>query len=138
MNTVKLRSSIFVGLTLLLMLFPWLQSWKVSSLKDITKPYLGVYECREAKLDEIDYLDKFDYIRLELQRKNRCLFTYKIKGEKSKQERGNYEYDKRNQTITFQAEGMPFLKKQFPLRDGELTILVTFGGKTLKMRFEQT
>lgn len=137
MKIVKLKSSIFVGLTLLLLLFPWVDAWKASSIKDITKPYLGVYECREAKLDDKDYLEKFDYIRLELKSKNNFLLSYKAKGEKVKEEKGSFAYDKKTQTITFQADAIPFMKRKFPLKDGRLLINVAIGEKTLQMRFEQ-
>ena len=138
MKTVKLRSSILAGFTILLLLFPWFGSWKTLSLKDITKPYLGVYECHEAKLGEEDCLQNFDYIRLELKRKGLFVLSYQTKGGESKEEKGRYEYEKETQSIIFQAEAMPFIKRQFPLKEGKLIIIVSLGGKNLKMRFEQS
>ena len=137
MKTIKLKSSILASFISLLLLFPWMGAWKTSTLKDITKPYLGVYECREARLDDTDYLQSFDYIRLELKNKNRFLLSYKAKGEKGQEEKGRYAYDKENKTIAFQADAMPFIKRQFPLKDGELLITASLGDKTLHMRFIQ-
>ena len=136
MKTIKLKSSMLAGFMSMLLWFPWV-GWKSSTLKDITKPYLGVYECREAKLDEKDYLQDFDYIRLELKSKNRFVLSYQAKGEKVKEEKGRYQYDKEEQTITFQADGMPFIKRKFPLKNGEVIITSLLGDKTLYIRFEQ-
>ena len=44
------------GACALLALFPNLSPSKNGSLKEIVKPYLGVYECKNAQLGEKDLL----------------------------------------------------------------------------------
>ena len=89
-------------------------------------------------MNEKDYLQDFDYIRLELKRNNRFVLSYKPKHEKGKEEKGIYEYDNEGYTITFQVDAIPFIKRQFPLKEGELIITAPLGEKTLQMRFEQS
>ncbi len=137
MKTLRLKSSLFVGLSVLLFMFPWIGGWKNSALKDIAKPYLGTYECRAAKLDEKDYLAQFSYIRLELKKKGAFTFYYKPTEGKEKREEGKYSFDKKQSALILQANSFPGMKRAFPLKDGVLYVTVPFGERTLHMELEQ-
>ena len=63
MKKQVLKSSLLAGFCTLMLLF---SGWREGKLTDVTKPYLGEYECKQATLGEKDCLKKFDYIRLEL------------------------------------------------------------------------
>ena len=51
-----MKSFILGALLSCMTLFP---SVKDSTLKDITKPYIGEYECKSARLGDKDYLEDF-------------------------------------------------------------------------------
>lgn len=130
-NTLK--SSLLAGVISLLSLF----NLKDSTLKDIAKPYLGEYECREARFRGEDYLNKFSYIYLELKKDGEYLLAYCEK-DKSKQETtGKYSYDKEKQTLSLFSSEYPNFKKDFPFKNGKIDICIKLAGETLLLRFEQ-
>lgn len=49
-------------------------------LKDISKPYLGTYECEKIYFGEKEYTDYFDYVRFELKGKGELALSYREKG----------------------------------------------------------
>lgn len=137
LNSMKkhiLRSSILAGIASLLFLFP---TFKKSELKDIAKPHLGIYECKIAQIDEVDYLDKFSYIRLELKDGNKYELTYQKKGGKEGKKKGAYRYDKKTETLTLYLDSTKLIKKEFPLKKGVLSLSITLGEKTMYAQFEQ-
>ena len=64
---MKLKYTFCAGLAALLIALPACGN---GSLKDVTKPYLGQYECESATLGEKDYAQDFSFIRLELKKDN--------------------------------------------------------------------
>ncbi len=128
---VKLKSSILVGaLSLLLLLSP-----SKGELSDITKPYLGVYECTQATLGEKDCLERFSYVRLQLKDEENYVLSYQEKKGKRKQIQGKYSYDKQRGVVTLKDERGVF-KREFPLQEGRLTVSLPIGGKMLVLQFE--
>lgn len=129
---ITLKSSILAGLCALCAL------GKSSSLKDISKPYLGEYECKQATYGEKDYLEDFTYIRMELQSNDRFVLSYcdKLTNKKNQVE-GEFTYDAQTNTVTLQLGDDACIKRQFPLKDGVLLVVTTLGNKILQLRFEQ-
>lgn len=136
-NAVKLKSSLFAGLLSLLLLFPSFGAFKLGELKEITKPYLGVYECKAATLGDEDVLSRFAYVNIELKKGDVCTLYYREKNGKRKEVKGKYSYDKEAETITLSPDVLDFFKREFPLKDGEILISLPMGGKMLSMRFVQ-
>ena len=134
MKKIKLRSSLFVGAAALVFSFPALQK---GELTDIAKPYLGVYNCTQAKLSNQDLLERFDDISLELKAKGEYVLYFKEKGEKTKKVKGKYRYDKEKETITLRLPNSSFIYRAFPLQKGVLTVSVPYGDKILILQFEQ-
>lgn len=131
---MKLKSSLLAGIVTLLLLFP---NFRTGSLTDITKPHLGVYECTEAKLGDADYLDRFSYIHLELKTENEFVLHYCQKSGEKRQESGKYSYDREKEKLTLIGGENGFFKREFPLKEGILTISVRIGEQTLSLKFEQ-
>ena len=131
MRKTYLRSSI---LGVLLTLFAC-GAPKGGELKDVTKPYLGFYECESATLSGKDVIPEFDYIRIELKKDQTFTLSYAKKGKKKVEERGKYEYDKEKERIRLITN--VGLKREFPLKDGYIEIYIQFIGKQLNMRFKQ-
>ena len=105
-----MKTVIFTLLCTMSMLF---SSWKDNSLKDITKPYLGEYECQTATLGTTDYTAYFQDIRLELKSDETFLLHYCEKGGKKRTEQGKYTYDRKKGTVTLQGGAGGFLKREF-------------------------
>ena len=133
MRTTRLKSSILAGISALMLL----ANGKGGSLKDITKPYTGIYKCTEARFAEQDYLNRFEEIAIELKSNGDFLLYYREKGCASKTEKGRYVYDKENKTITFEAGANGFFKRAFPLENGVLTMDIRFAEKNLILQFER-
>ena len=130
MKKVKLKTSIFSVLSCLLLFFPAPKT----ELKDIAKPYLGVYECQQVRLSNRDLADCFSYIRLELNDDGTFLLRYAKKEGKERVEKGSYTYDKESQTLRLKGKG---IEREFPLKDGVITMHIVFGRKNLIMQFKQ-
>ena len=134
MKKVKLKSSLCVGLTALLFAF---QGAGKTELTDITKPYLGVYDCTQAKLSNQDLLANFDDLKLELKDEGEYVLYVKEKGGKTKKVKGKYHYDSERETITLQVADCRVFQRSFPLKKGVLVISVPYGDKTLQLQFTQ-
>ena len=133
MKRMVLKSSILAGLFSLLLLLP--NFWK-GDLKDITKPYLGVYECKEATLNGKDFLDKYEYIHLELKTDENFVVHLCEKGRKSKEVSGKYVYDREKGEFCISGAGNVF-KRKFTLQEGVLQVYLQIGKRNLSLKFEQ-
>ena len=128
-----MKSFILAGLLSLTCLFPDI---KDSTLKDITKPYIGQYECKSAQLGKKDCLENFSYIRLELKDEENFILYYKEKEGKEKEIEGKYVYDKNKSVLIFSDKKGGF-KREFPLNKGMLTVSLPLGDKILILKLEQ-
>lgn len=122
-----MKSCILAGIAALAFFLP-------NTLKEITKPHLGVYECKEAKLGSDDYLPRFENVTLELKADGEFILTFKEKGGKEHREKGKYTYNPERGIITLMGGSM---KREFPLKDGVLRFQLSIGGKWLSVLFEQ-
>ncbi len=129
----KIKSSLIGGLFSLLLLFPAI---KDTDLKDIAKPYLGVYECTQAHLGSLDCLEGFTDISLELKDEENFLLFYKEKGSARKKIEGKYHYDRERKVLTLVDERVGFTR-EFPFTDGKLTVSFPVGSKMLVLQFER-
>ena len=57
-------------------------------------------------------------------------------GQKNKWE-GEYDYNKKEQTLTLQLDGEYPFKRSFPLQKGQITVSFPVGNKQLCLIFEQ-
>ena len=114
-----------------------LPNFKKGDLKDIAKPHLGIYECKIARVDETDYLERFSYIRLELKDGGRYELAFREKEGVEKRKTGKYRYDEKRETLTLYLDDVGIVKKAFPLKKGVLSVQVALGEKTMLLQFEQ-
>ena len=129
-----LKSSVLAGLLSLFMSF---SSIKDSSLTDISKPYLGEYECKEAVFDGEDYLKNFSYIRLELKRNETFTLSYCDKEKRKDKVEGKYVYDEEAKTICLLSVNGEGIKRSFPFENGKINITLSIAKKMLILQFEQ-
>ena len=106
------------------------------SLVDVTKPYLGEYECIRAEFDKRDCLQSFKFIRLTLQSDGRFTLAYQEKEKGEKMEMGGqYIYDKSQNELVFTLEYPQALQKRCSIENGKITILVPIADKTFIAEF---
>ena len=126
----KVKSSLLAGVVTLLLAC---SCGGKGDLKEISKPYLGVYECTEVRVGEKEFLDRFSKLDLELKDGGFILY-YCEKDGKPQTQTGRYEYDKESETLTLLGGGV---KRAFPLQGGVLTAVIPIGGQTIHLKFEQ-
>ena len=131
MKRTNLKSSLFAGLLALLAV----TAKPEPSLKDITKPYLGEYECQSARLGDTEYLDGFQNLILELKEDGVFFIRYQTKQGKRGEAQGEYAYDAVRKQITLSYEGG--YTKSYPLIDGALHISFPVCGKMMIISFRQ-
>ncbi len=112
---------------------------KGDSLKEIAKPYLGVYECERLYYGSEDKKDIFEYLRVELKTKGELLVTYKLKKGESGKVPLSYEYDFEEKTLRVTGQWMLLkIDKKFPLANGEITVVMNLFGKLVNVKFART
>ncbi len=134
MKKAFLKTSVLAGIASLLFSF---SAWKTGTLTDITKPYLGEYECKSATYGKKDMLEDISSVILQLKADETFVLSYKDKHGKTRKETGTYQYDKERNTLHFFWEGKGELKRDFPLEKGCIQGSVKMGNKILSIRFEQ-
>ena len=108
-----------------------------TSLKDITNPQLGIYECTQATVNGKDYLDYFNAVTLELKTEDEFILHYEGKRGVKGEEKGKYRYDREKETLTIFCDGENGFERRFPLVDGVCNIYLQLGGKNVSLRFER-
>lgn len=108
----------------------------LGGLKEITRPYLGMYECERVLFGGEDKTEEFGPLKLELGPSGKAKLYYRCKNGEAGVSEAEYSYDASARTVTFYAEFMGRkAEKSFPLRDGKLQICLRYGGKMLVMDF---
>ncbi len=109
---------------------------QMSSLYDLSKPYLGFYECESISLGGEDYTEKFDYLRLELGYDGTFELSYREKSGGKGGYNGTYQVDSEAEEITFSAKyGLMQKSFTFPMKKGRIYVEYMLGGKLLHAVF---
>ena len=109
------------------------------SLEEITKPYLGVYECKSLYFGGVDKKKIFEFFRVELKSKGELLLTYKLKRGEVHQIPLNYEYDFAEKMLWVQGEwGVLKVDKKFPMKNGEISVAMSIFGKLAVLKFARS
>lgn len=109
----------------------------MSSLEDVSKPYVGVYECKYIMFGDENLLDKFNYVKFELLLNGVYKIEFKDKHNVKGVYRGHYEYDTANNLITIDENVFGNrIKKSFIAEKGAIDVTVQYGDKLLAIKFE--
>ena len=134
MKSIKLKTSLFASLCSCILC----SSCKIGdTLPEITKPYLGEYECNQVIFNHKEYLKEFDYVRLTLNPDDTFTLAYKKKGENKHEETGNYVYEQDKQELVLSSSYLAGYQRRVPLKDGIITLSISFGGNEFMAQFEQ-
>lgn len=135
-NMLKLKSAAFVGAILLSVTAG---AWsKDGKLTEITKPYLGTYECERLYVGDDDKIEEFEYVRLELCKDGELKLIYKQPKNRPEQVSMEYRYDEQTKTLYVKGKlGVWRLDKSFSLNNGELTGEMRLGNKNVVVKFKR-
>ena len=104
----------------------------MSSLTDLSRPYVGEYICEELRFGEEDLLGGFEYVRLTLGPDGDAPLTWR------RAEGGEgavaLQYEMREDSITFSKEGR-MGAYTFPVEQGAIVIMHNLGRRMLFARF---
>mgnify|MGYP006932847020 CR=1 FL=1 len=111
---------------------------KSDSLKEITKPHVGFYECKEIYFNGETKTDEYKNLTVELTAKNQFILRYQEENGKKIEKKCKYSFNP--ETGVLKLKNMRVLwgmKSKITLQKGEMNVLVRFGKKNLKLRLEQ-
>ena len=131
-----IKSSIQVGaLTLFLSANGWTTDGK---LTEISRPYLGTYECEYLCVGDENKLESFDYIRIELLADGELKLSYREKEKDRKSISLAYDYDEESKTlIVSQNKGIIKSDKKLFLENGEINLSFALGKYTISAKFKK-
>lgn len=109
---------------------------KMSSLSDLSKPYVGVYECKTLTLGGRDLSGHYDKLYLTLKYDGEYTLVWRgVNGEEGKTA-GKYLADGDAEEITLYAYSRHrALSYTFPMKKGVIAIRYNFGGRLLNAEF---
>lgn len=119
---------------LCLLLFVACDVREMSTLPELSRPYAGVYRCKELTLGGQDCLDEFEELTIELKYGGAFLLTCRREGGKEEKKEGKYEVSEGNITLALPFAGR-YVSRTFPFEKGEIAITHSYGGKMLFARF---
>ncbi|MBQ3220952.1 MAG: hypothetical protein IJB34_03200 [Clostridia bacterium] len=134
MKRTIVKTPLLIGL---LSLFLSLSAFRQGKLTDISKPYLGEYECISANLGAKDLSKDFSYIRLELLPDGSFCLRYCDKNGKHGEEYGAYRYDGEREEITFSLRDKIEYDRTCSLKNGEIHLNFTLGKQIFSVKFRQ-
>lgn len=108
-----------------------------ASIKDITKPYACVYECKSATLDGEDLLTDYEYVRVTLAQNGELIVNCKKRDGGVREMRGNYTFDKKTRELKADMGilGAVYSHKTV-IEGGKFVINMPIMAKQLTMIFE--
>ncbi len=112
---------------------------KSDSLKEITKPHVGFYECKEIYFNGENKTDEYKNLTVELTAKNQFILRYQDKDGKKIEKKCKYSYNQETGVVKLKnMRGLWGVKSKITLQKGEMNVFVRFGKKNLKIKLEQT
>jgi len=132
MNNFRLRSVFFLpGLAALINVS------SMGTLKDLSRPYLGTYDCEYIRMGSEDLLKKFDYVTAELKPEGIFKIEFKdLRGVKGLY-RGHYVFDESDGTIKIDESIFgKRVTKSFSAENGEIIANLLYGDKLLAIKFK--
>lgn len=107
---------------------------EMSTLRDISRPYAGEYQCKKLQLGGEDLLPRFEFIKLKLDAYGKFALSYAdCEGGESGYS-GGYRIEDGEITFTAAAEGAE-RSYVFPYDEGTVRIRLLMGEKLLYAEF---
>lgn len=110
---------------------------KMSSLAELSRPYVGEYQCEQLTLAGKDMLSDFEWVRLTLGYDGNAVISWKKTDENKGEYSMRYEADPDGETITFFPEKRGIAARTFPMKNGTVRIGMSLLGRYLEAVFRQ-
>lgn len=109
----------------------------MGSLPQLSKPYVGEYQCEKLIFGGEEQTDKFDYIKLTLKYGGKFVLSYRDTEQREGAYEGEYEMSPDGKELTLSAKaGLRTVSRTFPVTDGIILMDLTFAGKLLHAEFK--
>lgn len=109
---------------------------ETGSLKSITHPYIAHYECTDARLGNLNLLEKYDYIEIILVNKEDIEIVLKPKNGDKQILKSKYTFDNETHELSSDIGILGYrFKQSTKIEKGKFTISKEIGGKQLIMNF---
>lgn len=109
-----------------------------SGLKDIAKPYAGVYECEEFLIGGIDKTESFAYFRAELTLDGKLKLASEDKNGHKRKTEAAYEQDRSSgKFYIIDKNYLGNRKFEFEFRGGDMYAYTKIGSKTMVMKLKK-
>lgn len=116
-----------------------LNALALTGLKDVSRPYLGTYECKYVMLGDKNLLDDMDYINFALLPKNIFKIEFRDKKGVKGLYRGHYTFSEKDGEITINENIFgKRVSKTFSAENGVIQVNLIFGDSPLSIKFEMT
>lgn len=130
-----MRKSICAAITALCVLFfTGCDVNDMSSLREISRPYVGEYNCEILTLGGEEMLHHFKYVKLNLSYKGEFTLSYCDKGGMKGEYAGTYSLGEDGITFTSQ-NGTVRESRTFPYEKGVISVQIALGEKLLLAEF---
>ena len=130
------KAFLFAAAFAMLFVFCGCSVREMGTLPELSKPYLGMYECKELRLGKKDLSGQFDSVRLELKYGGEFKLSYCGKDGNKGGYSGRYEAEPEGEEITFYAKtGLRTAKYTFPMKNGKIIVDYGFAGTLLHAVF---
>ncbi len=128
--------SCLLAVSLLFCLAACQKAEDLSSLKDISRPYTGIYRCEKITVGGMDLTGKFEKLSLELKGNGNFVISYQTAEGNEGGYGGNYRIDEKKKEIVFSAkEGKREQSFAFPYEKGTVRIDYNLFGNLLHAVF---
>lgn len=110
---------------------------ELTTLPEISKPYVGVYECEELYFGGEEWLGRFDFLELSLERYGEYVLRFREKGGRSGETKGKYSYSIADSTLTLEANVFGETKRRtFSVEKGVVGLTFPLGEKVFLAKFK--
>lgn len=119
-----------------LLLFSLPKVAQMSSLEELSMPYLGYYSCESIRLGGKDCTEDFSFLRLELKRDG--VMVLQIRDTLGKEQRRElfYDYVEGEKELTVRAKvGDTTIERKLPFENGEIVFTENLGGRLFVAKF---
>ena len=108
---------------------------EMSTLSELSRPYVGEYRCDTLTLAGEDMLSAFEYVRLELAYDGEATLSWQSAEGGRGEYTLRYEADPEAGRITFHVPGQAGAGRTFPMEKGSVRLWQNLGGRCLYARF---
>ena len=128
-----------LALTMLicLLILPACEVSASDTVKSLTRPYVGEYECVEARLGNHDFLEKYEYIKITLLDSENLEVSFKPKHGRKHSFESKYDVNEETREITGEIGIFGFkYREKIKIENGEFTITRNLLNRPLVLIFK--